>query len=218
VVTGYQKIDDIEYLLEQNNLSLDKVEVLAVEEVRRRGMIVEGVKKVETQFTFFAEDDVIWPPQFLIHMLACFEDPTVGAAGPVQRVKRSETPSLWHFLGAAYLERRKGGEGAANFVDGGLSTLSRRTSAFRTSILKKRSFYEEFLRETLLNKEDMDHFLDRWVLREKWGIKLQFSNQAMLETMLEENKTFISQYLEWSRAHWRGKLQVMRGQEEYWWR
>jgi len=173
---------------------------------------------VELQFTFFAEEDIIWPPHFLTHMLACFEDTTIGAAGPVQRLKRSETLNLWHFLGVAYLERRNFREGAVNFVDGGVSTLSGRTSAFRTSILKKRSFYEEFLGENMLNEEDMDYPLTRWVFRENWGIKLQSSNQAMLETTLEENKTLISKYLEWSRAHWRGNLQVMTGQEDYWWR
>jgi len=82
------------------------VRVLGVKKLNRRCQMIEALKEVGTDIVVFADDDVVWPVRYLEHLLAIFENVSVGAGGTRQRVHRSMTPSFWNFLGIAYLERR----------------------------------------------------------------------------------------------------------------
>jgi cellulose synthase/poly-beta-1,6-N-acetylglucosamine synthase-like glycosyltransferase len=153
----------------------------------------------------FADDDVFWPGNdFITAMLACFENPEVGACGPSQRVCRStdvkEFTSFTNFLGICYLERRNFNTGATNLIDGAVSTLSGRTSFYRASLIQNDAFYSYFM--NALNHDD-DKNLTRWVYDQGLQITLNFSPRARIETTLETAPMmFLNQCMRWARGHW----------------
>ena len=127
--------------------------------------MVRGLEEVQTSITIFADDDVLWPTTLLPSLLAAFDDPNVGAAGPLQRVIRHDLPDIWNILGIAYIERRNFNTGATNHIDGSVSTLSGRTAAYRTSILQERGFKDAFLTERVMGRTISigdDKFLTKW--------------------------------------------------------
>lgn len=195
------------------------VEVIGVPQLNKRQQMIAALREVNTEIVVFADDDVFWPSStYLDYLLACFEEPGVGAAGTRQRVRRNARPNLWNFLGICYLERRNFNTGATNHIDGGISTLSGRTSAWRSCILKNHEFYYYFMNDAWfgrpLNTDD-DKCLTRWAFSNGWKIALQFDDRAILETTLEDNPKFLHQCIRWARAHWRGNLTVMSN-NTYW--
>lgn len=193
---------------------LDNVQVIGVEKLNKRTQMVTALQQaVKGKIVAFADDDVFWPgSDFIKVMLACFEDPKVGAAGPSQRVQRSvgkdQDTSLWNFLGICYLERRNFNTGATNHIDGAVSTLSGRTSFYRASLITSPEFYDFFLNAA---NHDDDKNLTRWVYDSGYQITLQFDPAARIETTLETTRPlFIKQCMRWARGHWRGNFRVMK--------
>jgi len=217
VVTSNTKVDRVKKRCEKDGLEIDRIEFIGVPRLNKRIQMVAALKLVKTVVTVFADDDVLWPYDYLSFLLASFEDPEVGAAGTRQKVRRGKS-SISHFLGTSYLERRNFNTGATNAIDGSVSTLSGRTSAYRTSILQNQAFYMAFLNDKWfgrpLNSDD-DKFLTRWIFSHNSKIRIQCDERAILQTSLEEGANFLAQCIRWARAHWRGNLVVMT-KETYW--
>jgi cellulose synthase/poly-beta-1,6-N-acetylglucosamine synthase-like glycosyltransferase len=211
------------------------VTVLGVPVLGKRTQMVRALDHISTSIVVWADDDVFWPAHYLENLLAIFENPKVGAGGTCQRVRRSNGSSwlptnFWNILGISYLERRVFNNLTTNAVDGSLSTLSGRSSAYRTKILKTEEFRKAFTTDrwgnAVLNSDD-DKFLTRYVMANRggpcansggpcasgWEIAIQ--RAVFLETTLEESSAFIHQCLRWARARYRGNLTVMR-KESYW--
>ena len=209
-----------------NNFSEDRktnIEILGIEKLNKRNQMIKALKKVDTDIVVFADDDVFWPAEYLENLLAIFENPSVGAGGSRQRVRRNSSPNLWNFLGIAYLERRVWNNIATNAIDGSVSTLSGRSAAYLTKILKNEEFFEYFTNDSWLGRPlntDDDKCLTRYVYSHSWEIAIQTA--VCLETTLEDNPKYIQQCLRWARAHWRGNFTVMTNESywrslKYWW-
>lgn len=203
----------------------DKVQVMGVERLNKRKQMIKALEKVKTEIVVFADDDVFWPERYLDYLLAIFEDPDVGAGGTRQRVRRQSNPTIWNFLGIAYLERRVWNNVTTNAIDGSVSTLSGRTAAYRTEILQTREFFWYFENDSWLGRPlntDDDKCLTRYVYSHGWKIAIQFDPRSIIETTGEDGSLYISQCLRWARAHWRGNLTVMTNEQywrswKYWW-
>ncbi|WPH02145.1 glycosyltransferase family 2 protein [Acrodontium crateriforme] len=198
VVTAFSNVELVNACVRLN--SFDEVRVLGVERLNKRQQMIKALKKVRSEIVVFADDDVFWPDSdYLGYLLAIFEDSTVGAGGTRQRAKRSQKPSLWNFLGIAYLERRVWNNVTTNAIDGSISTLSGRTAAYRTEILKTEEFYDYFINDSWFGKQlnsDDDKCLTRYVYSRGWSIAIQFNSCS-------------------ARSHWRGNFTVMF-KESYW--
>lgn len=201
--------------------SFDNVTVLGVPKLGKRTQMLTALAHVETEIVIWADDDVFWPTQYLEHLIAIFEDPKVGAGGSCQRVRRTAGSSwcptnFWNILGISYLERRVFNNITTNAVDGSISTLSGRSAAYRTKILKCEEFSYYFTHDSWKGKplnSDDDKCLTRYVYSHGWAIAIQ--RAVCLETTLEESSQYIHQCLRWARARFRGNFTVM-GKEEYW--
>ena len=194
--------------------SLDKVKILEVDKPNKRWQMVRGLVESDTPITVFADDDVFWPKIFLIHLLAAFEDPAVGGAGNVQRLKRAANPNAWNIFGAFYLERRNFEYAATTHIDGGIACLSGRTSAYRTDILLNQTFINAFLNELWLGlvplvTADDDNFLTRWLVNHDWKIRFQYCAEAELQTTLNDDSKFLSQCVRWFRTNVRSNITSM---------
>ena len=205
--------------------SFHKAKVFGVEKLNKRNQMLKAMEEVKTEIIVFADDDVVWPShRYLDYLLAIFEDPKVGAGGTRQRECR-RSGNFWNFLGICYLERRVWNNVTTNAIDGSISTLSGRTAAYRTEILKTDEFTYYFTHDSWLGRKlnsDDDKCLTRYVYSHGWNIALQFDQRSIIETTLEEDSNYISQCLRWARAHWRGNFTVMTNESywrswEYWW-
>ncbi|KAK5137479.1 hypothetical protein LTR08_008457 [Meristemomyces frigidus] len=194
------------------------VQVLGVEKLNKRKQMTRALKEVNTDIVVFADDDVFWPERYLDYLLAIFEDDKVGAGGTRQRVRRNSSPNFWNFLGICYLERRVWNNVRTIAIDGSISTLSGRTAAYRTEILKTEEFFYYMENDKWLGRPlntDDDKCLTRYVYSHDWDIALQFDPRSVIETTLEDNPKYIDQCLRWSRSSWRGNGIVMMN-ETYW--
>lgn len=187
--------------------------VLSLPHPNKRHQVSRAIRNVQTNITVIADDDVIWPPHLLPHILAPFEDRSVGAVGTCQRVRRNKDLSLrgrvWEFLGASYIQRRNFEITATSNIDGGMSCLSGRTAAFRTKILQKNSFIDGYCNEQWCGKPlnpDDDNFITRQLVAQRWKIKIQSSPEAVVQTTLETNKRYLHQCLRWARSNWRSNI------------
>ncbi|GAB7339522.1 hypothetical protein MBLNU457_6136t3 [Dothideomycetes sp. NU457] len=217
ISTADHKVAEINDFLKGHDL--DNVEVVGVKAFNKRIQMLNALKRVTPPITVFVDDDVDWQhDSFLTNLLAGFEDPLVGAVGPRQRTFRMDKPTMWNFLGISYLERRNFNTGATNYIDGGISTLSGRTQAVRTSILKSKHFFNYFQTDSFLGRPllvDDDKCLTRYLYSQGWRIALNFSDLCTIETTQETDRKFIDQCIRWARGHWRGNLIVM-SKETYW--
>jgi cellulose synthase/poly-beta-1,6-N-acetylglucosamine synthase-like glycosyltransferase len=189
------------------------VMVLSLPYPNKRHQVSQGIRNVRTSITVIADDDVIWPPHLLPHILAPFEDRSFGAVGTCQQVRRNEDLSLldrvWEFLGASYIQRRNFEITATSNIDGGISCLSGRTAAFRTEILQENSFIEGYCDEQWCGKPlnpDDDNFITRHLVAQGWMIKIQSSPEAVVQTTLETNRRYLHQCLRWARSNWRSNI------------
>ena len=219
VITSNANLAGLQSFCEGYGFQKAGVKCTGVAKLNKRKQILAALQDVRTDIVAFADDDVFWPStSFLDSMLAVFEDPSIGAAGPRQRVRRSSAPNGWWFLGAAYLERRVWNNLTTQGIDGSISTLSGRTSLYRTAILRTDEFFHYFQTDSWLGKKlnsDDDKCLTRYVYSHGWGIKIQGDEAATIETTLEEDGKFLSQCLRWARARFRGNFTVMCN-ETYW--
>lgn len=220
VVTADVQVQGVQEMIAKEHFDAmgSDIVVLGVAELNKRNQILRAMKHVDTTITVLADDDVFWPDNYLPYLLAIFEDKKVGAGGTRQRVKRNPSPDFWNFLGISYLERRVFNNVATNAIDGGISTLSGRTAAYRTCILKCPKFEYYFThdewRGQKLNSDD-DKCLTRYVYSNGWKIAIQFDGRSIIETTVEGNSAYLSQCMRWARAHWRGNYTVMEN-EKYW--
>ena len=219
IVTANSKVDAVKAACKLEHL--ENFTVYGVPKLNKRLQMLEALKHIETAVTVFADDDVDFQHSgFLRHLLASFEDGTVGAAGPQQRTRRETNPSIWNFLGIAYLERRNFNTGATNHIDGGISTLSGRTQAILTHILKNETFFHYFVNDSFLGRKlmvDDDKCLTRYIYSCGWKIALNFDPLCTIETTQEDSIKYLDQCVRWARAHWRGNLIVML-KETYWYK
>jgi len=195
------------------------IRVLSVSQANKRRQMCQGIPEVRTEITVFADDDVSWPEQTLLYMLAPFEDPQMGGVGTSQHLRREKRPNLWNFLGAAYLIRRNFDIAACTHLDGGIPCLSGRTVAYRTNILQDPEFQYHFTHETWrtyqLNADD-DNFLTRWMVSHGWKTWVQFHKDCEIETTLEDNPKYLKQCLRWARSNWRSNLKSMFLERDVW--
>ncbi|KXT05076.1 hypothetical protein AC578_7537 [Pseudocercospora eumusae] len=218
VVTSRANVKLVKDCLRVNKI-LHKVKVLGVDKLNKREQMLRAIPKVRTPVMVFADDDVFWPDvSYLDRLLAIFENDQVGAGGTRQRVRRDEDPSFWNILGISYLERRVFNNVTTNAIDGSISTLSGRTSAYRSEILQTKEFAHYFRNDKWRGKplnSDDDKCLTRYVYSHGWKICLQFDPKAVLETTVEGDRKYLAQCMRWARAHWRGNFTVMEN-ETYW--
>ncbi|KAI0017128.1 nucleotide-diphospho-sugar transferase [Xylariomycetidae sp. FL0641] len=178
------------------------ISVTQISIANKRHQVAAGMRLVKTAFAVLVDDHVFWPSlNFLPTILAPFENDRVGVVGTNKRVRRQPTGlnihSFFNFLGCTYLDRHNFEIRATNAIDGGVFVVSGRTSIWRTRILADEKLLAGFLNERFffgrygpLNADD-DNFLTRWVVRDGWDIKIQFSDDAMIETTLGEYPRFL---------------------------
>ncbi|KAK4129837.1 glycosyltransferase family 2 protein [Parathielavia appendiculata] len=194
--------------------------VLKSEIVSKRGQVAVAIPHIETDIVVLLDDHVFWGPRFLESLLCPFADTAVGLVGTNKRVIRLDGLNLWgriwNMLGATYLCRHNFEIRATNTVDGGVFVISGRACAIRTEILQHPHFLRGYTNEMFffgkfgpLNPDD-DNYITRFVVRQGWKIKIQYTDDSVLETKVGVEKPlatkFLGQCQRWVRTTWRSNL------------
>ena len=170
--------------------------------------MARGLERAKGSIIVFVDDDVLWQPQLLRYLLACFEDQTVGGAGSRHRAylteqELSRASSIWQRLADRRLVRRNRSLAATNYIDGGVTCVSGRTAAYRSEILQAPIFTQSFTHDFwlgvyLLDPGD-DTFCTRWLIANGWHIKIQTASEAEIYTEVLDSPLFLTQLLRWAR-------------------
>ncbi|KAK5162666.1 hypothetical protein LTR04_003140 [Oleoguttula sp. CCFEE 6159] len=222
VVVGKAKLAEARVFCDQ----FPTVRVLASPVANKRIQICTAMPEVGTTIAILCDDHVFWPTYFLPDVLAPFEDPKVGAVGTVKGVVREHSgfsnKDFWNFIACLYLTRRNFDQIATSATDNGVSTLSGRTAAFRTSILAAPDFMHEFCNEYFffgmigpLNADD-DKFTTRWLTNHGWLIKVQDKKTCMMETTLGDFPRYLTQCVRWTRTQWRSNAKSLWTEGTIW--
>lgn len=192
------------------SLKDDRIKVYQTRIANKRLQLREAIPRVQSSITVLVDDDVTWPETALPWILAPFERPHIGSVGVCQKVRRITNGSFmthcFNWLGADYIERRNFEISATHQMDGGTSCMSGRTNALRTEVLQDHQFLDDFCNEKWgtfhLNADD-DNFVTRWLVNHGWSTYIQYHEECLIETTLENNTKFLKQCLRWARSNWR---------------
>ena len=205
--------------------------VLSTQVASKREQVAEAIPHVKTAITVLVDDHVFWGPRFLSELLCPFsENPNVGLVGTNKRVRRLEGLSLWarfwNMLGAIYLIRHNFEIRSSNTVDGGVFVVSARTCALRTRIVQSPEFLSGYTNERFLfgalgplNADD-DNYCTRFVVNHGWDIKIQYTDDAAIETTIGVDhpiaRKFLGQCRRWSRTTWRSNSASLFTERTVW--
>lgn len=169
-------------------------------QVARASLEIDTVK---APISINVDDHVYWKPTFLTYLVSAFEDPAVGLVGTNKRVIRTTGGGFWksytNFLACIYLTRHNFQIRSEPYLDGGVFVVSGRTYAMRTSILRSEAFRAQYLNEHYLfglrgpMNVDEDNCITRWMLRNDWKIKIQYTPHTEILTPLGNPATFYGQ-------------------------
>lgn len=161
------------------------------------------INEAEIPISVNADDHVYWKPTFLTSLVAAFEDPAVGFVGTNKRVIRTPGGGFWksytNFLACIYLCRHNFQIRSEPYLDGGIFVVSGRTYALRTRILHDEGFRTGYTSEHYLFglrgpiNVDEDNYITRWMLRNEWKIRIQYTPDAEISTPLGDPATFFAQ-------------------------
>ncbi|KAI0191973.1 nucleotide-diphospho-sugar transferase [Xylaria flabelliformis] len=192
----------------------------------KRDQLVTGVRESSGRIIAFADDDVLWYPHTLLHLLAPFQEPDIGlVGGPIESYlpeNRQDASVITPYEVAALRNRskRRGGNKAFYARDGSTNfTVSGATMLLRAAVVRDPDFQNAFMQETFAgirqNSGD-DAFITRWVLfqhlREgpkciqKWRLGMQLTPEATVTTTLMTDSRFIDQMKRWLRTGLRFRL------------
>lgn len=188
---------------------LDRTKFSVIEsEAGARDQLKTAIEKARGAIIATCNDRVIWAPQYLVHMLACFENPKVGAAGPyitpsrpIERRNKDITP--WEVAGAKLASRSAASWTSMHVAASWCWILCGATCVFRTAILKDIKFLEAYTNDYWGGKKlDVgdDTFISRWLLKNDWVIATQYSHNTRAQKSLKATPAFITQMLRWERS------------------
>ncbi|KKY19864.1 putative capsule polysaccharide synthase [Diplodia seriata] len=214
VTVGDDNIHDATEHCKALPLGPSTIRVLSVPAPSKREQVKRAVAEIQTPITVLCDDTVFWPPTFLPHVLAPFESDRIGIVGTCKRVRRAPAGAFgladfWNLCGVMRLERTNFDLASTNAVDGGVSCVSGRTCAVRSSILQDAGFLRQYTAEYIfwgaigpLNAGD-DKWVTRWVMKHGWGVFHQNCPEVRVETILGVKgggTRFRGQCLRWARS------------------
>lgn len=204
------------------DISAVRVRVMRSGIASKRWQMAHVIPEIKTKLTLFVDDHVFLPRKFLGAIVPVFEDPNVALCGTNKSVRRlpakSTTPwgkyweGVWNVLGACYLTRHNFEIRATNAADGGVFVVSGRAMAILTSVIQDPEFIRRFTNEYFFFglfgpiAADDDNFITRWILNKNLKVKIQYSDDANIETTLGVFPKFPQQCLRWARTTFRSNV------------
>ena len=201
-------------VVSEHQLDPTKIRIVTSEKGIRL-QFIRGINEAKGSIIAKSDDQILWSPTFLTHMLAPFEDPKIGAVAPpvvvnIPESRRSqEVITPWEVAGTKYVISGVDGHKARyvaarwHWVLGGMTVL------FRADIVRDTKFQEAFTSETLRGKPldaGDDTFYTRWLFKHGWIIATQHCDETRAWRTVKRSPVFINQILRWERSSIRNFL------------
>ena len=199
------------------------VEIYSIPRPSKRQQMAYGMARAVSETFVLCDDDAFWPTtELLPNILTCFKKAEIGGVGTLQfaRLPRDRVATIWETLAAQRLRRRNLSIMKSNGLEGSVTCLSGRTAAYRASILKDQSFLQSFTNDMWRGKYRLDSgddtFITRWLYSHGWGVQIQTSPMANIETTVLDSPGFIKQQLRWTRNSRRSSVRCLFGIRNFW--
>ncbi|KAL1861367.1 hypothetical protein Daus18300_008898 [Diaporthe australafricana] len=165
-----------------------------------------GFETAKGEIMAVTDDQILWEGGLLEHMLACFEDPKVGAAGgpigvqiPEER-RAKEIITAWEVAGAKFLFGGRGGATASWVANKWTWCLAGCTWVARTAIFQDPEFLDAFTTETWAGQplnSGGDNMITRYLLQHGHVIAVQNTDQATnyIKFLTEVPQTYRHPYI-----------------------
>lgn len=193
----------------------------------RRVQLVKGLEDATGRPIALVDDSIQWPPDHLRDMAACFEDPAVGAAGPMIDVyapedrRNAESLSPWDALTMRMAHNRNPSQKILYaklrwcFILAGTSRL------VRSEIVQDPDYIEAFLNDFWRGEHRLDAGDDtldsRWLQKHGWTIAVQDTPGAtVLRTSRAETRAYFKQIMRWERSSVQHFLRTLHEVPQIW--
>lgn len=192
----------------------------------KRHQLIVGIRMVDTPFVALNDDDSVWSPRLLSHLLRPFEDngtcKALAAvrppleADPLSR-DASQLEQRWHSLSAWHYrtENMRETAVAARSADSGIPTVNNAcsTTLYRTSILQSADFENAFLDERwrgrLVHSGD-EMAISRWLKKQKLRVGWVNTPDTVVRTSVKTDRSLIQQWVRWGRFMGRHEWRLWR--------
>ncbi|KAK0101588.1 hypothetical protein ONS95_006752 [Cadophora gregata] len=173
-----------------------------------RKQLLTGALKAEGEIIATSDNHVLWGPEYLNHMLPCFDDRRVGAAGPqitVNIPKERQNPNKiikWEVAGTRLIDRASSNVMmlvAAQWV----WILPGTTCMFRGHLVQDDEFIDGYLSDTWndvpLDAGD-DTWISRYILRKGYILTIQKCEETNAARTIKRTAAYVQQGLRWERS------------------
>ncbi|KAF8855410.1 hypothetical protein BDZ45DRAFT_595553, partial [Acephala macrosclerotiorum] len=212
IVTTEEHLEKVTKLVNEvvshNGLDLSKV-ILVTSKQGARVQYRAGVEKAKGSIIAKCDDHVFWSRHFLTHMLACFEDPNVGAACPSVKVhipyerRHPDEITVWEVAGTKLVSRGPGSATSMHVAAKWMWICGGCTALYRATILQDPKFLNAYTNDYWLGRKldcGEDTFVSRWLLKNNWVIATQWSKETTAWRTVKRSPAFINQMLRWERS------------------
>ncbi|KAK8084013.1 hypothetical protein PG996_002794 [Apiospora saccharicola] len=218
ISTVYDKVEVIRKLLaEDEALALIKekygvnIKVVCVPDGGKRVQLVKGINHATGRIIAVVDDSIQWSPNYLRDMAACFEDPAVGAAGPMIDVyvpedrRNSESLSPWDVLAMRMAYNRNPTQKIPYAKSRWCFILAGTSRFIRPEIVKDPEYIAAYLNDYWRGKHRLDvgddTFDSRWLQCHGWTIAVQDTpSTTVLRTSRVETRAYFKQIMRWERS------------------
>ncbi|KAI4600938.1 hypothetical protein KJ359_013101 [Pestalotiopsis sp. 9143b] len=213
---------------ELSESDLAKVTVLVSEIKGKRMQTITGLAHVHGSIIANVDDHITWYPEFLKHMLPCFDNERVGAASPTIEAiipEHRRDPNVITPYEAAAMRviwertpRQKVAWSTARWIFG----LTGVTYLMRADIMKDPEFIEAYAGDNWQGKKmdvGEDTFVTRWAQSHDWVIMLQSMPETDVYRTVKTNSDYFSQMFRWERSTIQSHIrqtQLSRTYESMW--
>jgi cellulose synthase/poly-beta-1,6-N-acetylglucosamine synthase-like glycosyltransferase len=217
IVTVPDELERVQALVAQADITPTiPLRVLTCPRASKRGQMARGIREATGRIIALSDDDISWTRTTLVHLLAPFEDASVGGVGGRQKAalpRSGKTWNVWEVAGAKRLWQRTRLETANNAIDGGCMVLSGRTVLYRAEIIKDEGFLYAFTRDYWLGRYLLDSgddtFITRWVQANGWKIRFQSCAEADVITSCKDTSAYNKQCIRWHRNSLRTSIRTV---------
>lgn len=182
----------------------------------KREALVDGIRRVNTEFVAVVDSDTFFETGALQLLLAPFTDHTIGGTAPRQKVWQPQ--SVAERVYSIQLDERYDMD--MPFLDaGGLTTtcISGRTGVYRRSAVADKLNeleFEYFMGSRCISGDDK--CLTRIIQREGWKVKYQ--DTAIVWTHAAPDvMTYLKQRIRWTRNTWRSDIKALTDDRAWIW-
>lgn len=226
IVTIPEHLEQIRSVVANAGLSKSdfaKVTVLVSETKGKRIQLITGLANVKSKFVANVDDHIAWGPEFLKHMLPCFENKKVGAVSPsieaiIPEERQDSNVITPYEVAAMRVIWERAPRQRVTFASARNHSLTGVTYLMRSEIMQDPEFIEAFAGDSWGGKKldvGEDTFVTRWTESHDYEIVLQSMPETDVYRTVKQDSNYFAQMFRWERSTIQSHLRQVRLSQTY---